>query len=380
MIGAIADWFAVTALFKKVHIPIISRHTEIIPRNKERIADNLARFVHEKFFNQRSLEQLLEKANLAEKFVNWLSEPKNIELVTKKTNSFIRSFLNIVDDQAIQSLLINAFHGMLSKVDFSRSLGSLIDSLTRDGRHEPLLNEFIIYLGETLDKEDTQDYLSQGIVTWLETEHPNKEKVLPTQWIGRQGAKLAIEAVGKILIDMSNNPEHKLRRDLDKAIIEAIGKLKSDQEFKNKVENIKQYITDDEKLKTYLGKLWISARKRIIADTENQDSSISKQVENACLWLTTNLINDKRLQGSLNQHINDVIMQASPELTSFLISHISSTVKNWDDAEMSQQIELNIGKDLQYIRINGTVVGGMIGCFLFLVTNIPTIIEKISYL
>lgn len=375
MIGALADWFAVTALFRRVHIPFISKHTEIIPRNKERIANNLASFVHEKFFNEQALTELLKKANLAHKLALWLDNSKNCHILAEKLNTFIRSILNIVDDAAIQHLLINAFHELLAQVDLSRGLGSFINSLTRDGRHEPILDDIFLYLGKKLDSNSTQEYLAQGIITWLETEHPNKEKILPTQWIGRNGAKLAIDALGKILLEIANDPEHKIRKDLNKSLASAIEKLKTDEAFKERAELIKNYLRDDEKLKEYLSKLWQSARKRIIEDTQKEDSIISKQVIRASKWFANNLKEDEYLRQSLNRHINDILLKASPELTKFLITHISDTVKNWDDKDMSKQIELNIGKDLQYIRINGTIVGGMIGCIIFILTNIPQIIE-----
>ena len=380
MIGALADWFAVTALFKRVHIPFISRHTEIIPRNKERIANNLARFVHERFFHTQALQDLLNNANLASKLADWLSEKQNAKIIGTKFNLFLRNALNVVDDTAIQSLLVDAFHHLFAKVDLSQSLGSLIDSLTRDKRHEPLLNDFIIYLSKRLNNDSTQEYLAHGIVNWLEKEHPNKEKILPTQWIGKHGAKLAIDALSKILLEVAQNPEHEIREDIDKAIAGAIEKLKYDEAFKSKAESIKAYMRNDEKLRAYLSKLWRSARKRIIEDTQKEDSIIAAQLENASFWLAKSLKNDEKLINSLNHHINDIALRAAPELTTFLTTHISDTIKNWDDKEMSEQIELNIGKDLQYIRINGTVVGGLIGCILFLLTYIPTVTQKIEQL
>lgn len=369
MIGAIADWFAVTALFKKVHIPFISRHTEIIPRNKEKIANNLAKFVHEKFFNTESLTQLIRNNNPAEKLYLWLNQKKNADLFSQKLNKVALNLLNVIDDTIIQEFIINAFHHALSKVDLSRTTGSLLNSLTKDKRHQALLDEAINYLARKLESDKTQNFIADGIVNWLQTEHPTKEKVLPTQWIGKNGAKLAVDTVSRILTEVAENPNHKIRGDFDGMTQRAILRLKTDTNFKIKAEEIKRYIKDDEKLNIYIKKLWQSARNKLINDAQNDESMIAMNLSSAAQWLGDTLKNDTQLQHAINTHIEDIVNKTTPEFTEFLVKHISDTVKNWDDKDMSRQIELNIGKDLQFIRINGTIVGGLIGLILFLLSH-----------
>ena len=369
MVGALADWFAVTALFKKVHIPFISRHTEIIPRNKEKIANNLASFVHEKFFNTEALTLLIRKNNPAEKLYQWLNVEKNADLLSQKLNKVFLSLLNVIDDTIIQNFIIKAFHHALSKVDLSRGAGSLLDSLTKDKRHQALLDEAITYIARKLEQEDTQIFMSEGIVRWLQTEHPTKEKVLPTQWIGKNGAKLAVDALSRILSDVAANPKHKIRVDFDEMTQRAILRLKTDESFKLKAEEIKAYIKDDEKLNAYIKKLWQSARNKLTSDVQADDSVIAINLSASASWLGDTLKSDTQLQQSINAHIEDIVQKMAPEFTEFLVKHISDTVKNWDDKDMSRQIELNIGKDLQFIRINGTIVGGLIGLILFFLSH-----------
>lgn len=140
-----------------------------------------------------------------------------------------------------------------------------------------------------------------------------------------------------------------------------------------RAETIKGYLKEDEALNRYIGELWGDLRNWLKADLSSQDSRVQQRVTEAGLWLGETLMNDDALRASLNQHMEQAARTIAPEFAAFLTRHISDTVKSWDAREMSQQIELNIGKDLQFIRINGTLVGGCIGLLLWLITQLPAL-------
>lgn len=373
MVGALADWFAVVALFKRVPIPIVSSHTEIIPKNKEKIADNLAIFVRDKFLDPDSLVTLIQKHDPAQKATEWLNSPENTRNLGGYLVKFIAGTLDFIEDAAVQKFMLRALHATLDKTDLSSSAGMLLEVLTKNKRHQSLLNEAINQFAELLREENTQAFIAEGIVGWLKEEHPVAEKIVPSGWIGNAGAEIAIKAASRLLDQVNEDHEHPLRIKFDNYTAEFIEKLKTDPEFHAKAEEIKNYLKNDELFNTYMSSLWRDLKDWIKKDCANSDSVLHQKISAAGQWLGKTLAEDPSLRLSLNQHMEDAAQKMAPDFARFLTTHIRDTVKGWDSKEMSHQIELNIGKDLQYIRINGTLVGGAIGCVLYLIAHLPDI-------
>lgn len=379
MVGALADWFAVVALFKRVPIPIVSAHTEIIPKNKEKIADNLALFVRDKFLDVDSLVALIQKHDPAQKAADWLTSADN----TKKLGGWLVKFtagtIDFIEDAAVQKFITRAIHAMLDKIDLSVSAGTLLEVLTKDKRHQQLLNEGINQFASILSEESTQALIADGIVEWLKEEHPVAEKLLPSGWVGKTGADIAVKAASRLLNEINEDPEHPLRIKFDNYTEEFIEKLKSDPEFFAKAEEIKRYLKNDATFTHYMNGLWRDLKEWIKHDCVDENSVLHQKITAAGQWLGKTLAEDESLRSSLNQHMEDAAKKMAPDFAQFLTMHIRDTVKSWDSEEMSHQIELNIGKDLQYIRINGTIVGGSIGCLLYLIAHTQEIVSFIFF-
>lgn len=369
MVGALADWFAVVALFKRVPIPIVSVHTEIIPKNKDKIAENLALFVREKFLDVDSIVALIQKHDPAQRAADWLCAADN----TKKLGTYLvkitSGMLDFIEDAAVQKFMTKAIHAMLDKTDLSTSAGMLLEVMTKNNRHQALLNEGINQFALILQQEDTQAFIAEGIVEWLKEEHPVAEKIIPSGWVGKAGAEIAIKAASRLLNDVNDNQEHPLRLNFDRYTKEFIEKLKTDPDFFEKAEQIKRYLKNDESFNTYMGTLWRDIKDWLKRDCADENSVLHEKITGAGQWLGKTLAEDASLRQSLNQHMEDAAKKMAPDFAQFLTTHIRDTVKGWDSKEMSHQIELNIGKDLQYIRINGTIVGGCIGCLLYLIVH-----------
>ncbi|MEW6024680.1 MAG: DUF445 family protein [Pseudomonadota bacterium] len=375
MVGALADWFAVVALFKRVPIPVVSRHTNIIPNNKAKIADNLALFVREKFLDTESIVGLIRKHDPAQKVADWLVKPENTGRMGQYLVKVASWMLDFTEDTAIQNFLRKAVHSMVKSVDLSKSAGTILESLTRGGRHQELLNEGIHQLARLLDNEETQSYISQGIVDWLKEEYAFIEKMLPSELIGRKGADIAVRLASGILNKVSADPHHPLRQRFDVFTAEFIERLKADTAFSERSEEIKNYLLNDEALNNYLASLWNELRDWLKHDLHSDTSMLRGRIEATGAWLGQTLADDPQLRQSLNENLELASRAAAPEFAVFLTRHIADTVKNWDSAEMSEQIELNIGKDLQFIRINGTIVGGLIGVTLYLLSSLPALLR-----
>lgn len=369
MVGALADWFAVVALFKKVPIPLVSAHTEIIPKNKNKIADNLALFVRDKFLDVDSIVALIQKHDPAQKAADWLCAPDN----TKKLGAYLvritAGMLDFIEDAAVQKFMTKAIHAMLDKIDLSASAGLVLEVMTKNNRHQALLNEGINQFALILREEDTQRFIAEGIVGWLKEEHPVAEKIVPSGWVGKTGAEIAIKAASRLLDEVNDDPHHPLRINFDNYTQEFIAKLKTDPDFFEKAEEIKRYLKNDEIFTTYMATLWRDLKDWLKLDCADENSILHEKITSAGAWLGKTLAEDANLRQSLNQHMEDAAKKMAPDFALFLTAHIRDTVKSWDSKEMSRQIELNIGKDLQYIRINGTIVGGCIGCLLYLISH-----------
>jgi uncharacterized membrane-anchored protein YjiN (DUF445 family) len=379
MVGAMADWFAVVALFKRVPIPFVSRHTEIIPKNKEKIADNLALFVRDKFLDTESIVGLIRRHDPALKVAEWLCLPDNAQRLGTYLVRLAAGLLDFIDDAPVQDFIRKAVHTMVRSVDLSKSAGLIVESLTKDGRHQALLDAVIGQLAALLRNEDTQRFIAAGIVDWLKEEHPRKEKMLPSEWIGLKGAEVAVHAANRIINDVHGDPDHPIRQQFDRFTSEFVERLKTDPAMSEKGEEIKGYLLNDETLNSYLRMLWDELRAWIKQDLHSEQSVLHQRVVRAGAWVGKVLMDDTALRQSLNEHLETAARSGAPEFAEFLTTHIADTVKNWDSKEMSQQIELNIGKDLQFIRINGTIVGGLIGVVLYLVSQLPDLLGSVRF-
>ncbi|RJT09695.1 DUF445 domain-containing protein [Rahnella inusitata] len=374
MVGAMADWFAVVALFRRVPVPFVSAHTAIIPRNKDKIADNLAVFVQEKFLAPATLINLIRQHDPAQMLTDWLNAPENAQRFAKYAVKLIRGFLDVTDDQRIAQLIRRAIYRVIDKIDLSASIATLLESLTKNGRHQELLDQAMDQLEILLAKDSTRTFISAQIVGWMKREHPMTARLLPTGWLGRNGADMVSNAVNSVLDDMGNDKTHAFRKGFDRSVQSFIWKLQNDPATAQKTEEIKQYLKDDEKLNAYVLQLWGDMRNWLKEDLENEDSRVLAKVTESGQWLGNALAQDEKLRSSLNLQMETIAGKVAPDFAAFLTRHISDTVKGWDPRDMSRQIELNIGKDLQFIRINGTLVGAFIGLVLYLLSQLPVVL------
>ncbi|WP_418156649.1 DUF445 domain-containing protein [Pantoea agglomerans] len=378
MVGALADWFAVVALFRRVPVPFISRHTAIIPRNKDRIGENLGRFVQEKFLDTDSLLNLIRRHDPSSLLAQWLNAPGNADRIGRHLLQVMRGFLDLTDDARIQTFMRRAVHRAIDKVDLSQTSALLLESLTKNNRHQALLDAAIEQLLKLLHKPSTREFIAMQLVRWLKREHPIKAKMLPTEWLGEHSAELVANAVDSLLDDVALDQGHELRLGFNRAVDKLIVKLQNDPEMAERAKEIKGWLKEDASFNRYIGELWNDMRNWLKADLSSDDSRVQEKVRGAALWLGETLAADPALRDSMNQHLEQAARSVAPEFAGFLTRHISDTVKSWDARDMSQQIELNIGKDLQFIRINGTLVGGTIGLILYLLSQLPQLLPLLS--
>ena len=369
MVDALADWFAVRALFHRVPIPFIARHTAIIPRNKDRIGENLARFVREKFLGADSLVALLGRHDVVAHLAQWLTAPGNSRVLGQQVARMLAAALDTVQDRQVEHFIQKAARTLIGHIDLSQAMARVLDALTHQGRHQALLGQALERLIALLQQDDARALIARTLVQWLKKEHPLKEKMLPTDWLSDKGAAMLAHALEGLLAEVAANPEHQLRAKFDDAVQLFITRLQHDPDWARKAEEIRHYLQTNPTLGNYVQQLWQDLRAALQRDLADEHSAVARNVRAMGLWLGQSLAQDAALRQALNERLQVWVQALAPDVAQFVAQHIEDTVRRWDAQEMSQLIELNIGKDLQTIRINGTVVGGLIGLVLFTLSH-----------
>ncbi len=378
MVGALADWFAVTALFRPIPLPLVGRHTAIIPRNKDRIGENLAVFVRDKFLDAPSLMALIERNNPAQALSDWLTTPANSQLLGKQVARMALAGLEMVQDKQVEKFLSQSLKAVLSQLNLSGTAASLLTGLTQGGRHQAVLDDVLARLSSVLRTEQTHVLIAHTIVSWLKREHPLKEKMLPTDWLSEKGASVFAAAMDSMLQDIATNPEHRMREAFDASVHRLIERLKHDPEYEQRVEQLRHYLLHDEKLASYLRELWLGLRAKLEKDLADEHSALARKTTAMGRWLGHSLAHDEALRTSMNERLKRWAGSLAPDVSQFIGLHIADTVKRWDSQQLSELIEAHIGKDLQYIRINGTLVGGAIGLLLFVISHAGAIVRSLG--
>ena len=375
MVGALADWFAVSALFRRIPLPLVGRHTAIIPRNKDRIGENLAAFVRDKFLDAPSLVALIARTDPARALSDWLAAPANTALLGRQVARLALAALEMVEDRQVEKFLTRSARAVLAQLDLSRTAAALLSGLTQGGRHQAVLDDVLARIGGALRTEQAHVLIAHTIVAWLKREHPLKEKMLPTDWLGDKGASAIAGALDSLLQDIAQDPEHRLRAAFDDSMRRLIARLQDDPDFAARAEKVRHYLLHDEKLAGYLRELWAGLRAKLARDLADEHSQVARRAAAMGRWLGQSLAHDEALRGSMNERLKRWAAALAPEVSQFIAQHIAETVRRWDAAELSELIEAHIGKDLQYIRINGTLVGAAIGLLLFVLSHAQEIVR-----
>ncbi|VVE18048.1 DUF445 domain-containing protein [Pandoraea fibrosis] len=376
MVGGLADWFAVEALFRRIPIPGLSRHTNILIRKKDALGDGLARFVREKFLDTPSVVRLIQQQNPADAVSHWLGSHENTRQLSAVLVKVAGGVLDVMDERNVQAFIRRALDTMIDRLDLSQSAAAILDTLTRDGRHQALLDETLDYLVELLNEPQTREFISARIVDWLKTDHPKKEKVLPSEWLGNKGSDMISAAVTRLLAQMEADESHQLRQAFDRAVAGLIDRLKHDADFQAKLDAFKTQLKGDTALNAYVGGLWNEWRSWVKRDLARDDSVIGARITGAAAWIGQELARSESLRKALDAQLLDAAERMAPGFADFVTDHIRATVHGWNAEHLSRQIRLSVGQDLQYIRINGTLVGGLIGAVLYLIAQAPVLLAR----
>lgn len=368
MVGGLADWFAVVALFRHpLGLPI--PHTAIVPRSKDRIADSLSAFVKEKFLAPELLAGLIQRADLVRRGAKWLTKPANTQRVARYAGSLMSHGLALLGEERIRAFIKDAAAAAVGKIDLSRSLGAMFDLLTKDGRHQEMLDIVLDHVKELIAKPDIRDEIVSRFARWFKGEYPKIDVATPNstvEWAGKKAASAIQAGLQGFVQEVADSPTHELRRKVDDALAKLIMHLREDKDFIRKGEEIKSAFLKNPAFHDYVTGLWGELRDWLMSDLNASQSQVRDSFSGIGLWIGERLMQDDELRTSLDHHLQSIAIERAPDFAQSLTGHIRATVKNWDAKQLSDQIEKGIGADLQFIRMSGTGVGFVIGIFIFL--------------
>lgn len=360
VVGGVADWFAVTALFRHpLGIPI--PHTAIVPARKDRIGRALGNFVQQNFLDRMVVAHKLASLRLGDRAAQWLSEPANARTATRATAHALTSAANVLKDEDVQSFLERTAGDRLRTVQVAPLLGRALRLLTADGRHQELLDEALRLAARAAETNDAliREKVQEQTPWWI----PGA--------VDRRISDRVVTGIGRTLAEVSDDPEHPLRRRFDEAVQAFIERLRSSPETIAHAEALKEELLADARTREFLGTIWADIKRKLseyAARTEDADFQ-GGRLEAAIASFAHNALADPVLSEKLNGWVDQAVLSAVDVSRAEISQLISGTVSAWDPQETSRRIELQIGRDLQFVRINGTIVGGMVGLLLYALTR-----------
>ena len=359
MVGAMADWFAVVALFRHpLGLPI--PHTAILPLRKARLGRNLADFICDNFLATPQVLAKLRGYDAAGRIARWLAEPAHAQRLGTQAVALVRMALGAFDDTRVRDFVARAAGAGLQRIDVAPLAGQVLGALTAEGRHQALLDEVLRQLADLLDDEDLQEQLTDAIA--------REVKLLRYLRLDQAAARLAthkiVAAVAHTLGETAAQPDHPLRQRFDQFTTGFVSRLQHDPAFIARGERWRDELLAHPALAAYLQGIWGQVRAWLDDDLAREDSALRQRVARLAAELGRRLEADEAMRHWLNEQI----LAAAPALIDRWREdgrrYIEERVAAWDTRAMVQEVERNIGHDLQFIRINGTLVGGLVGLLI----------------
>jgi uncharacterized membrane-anchored protein YjiN (DUF445 family) len=350
MIGGLADWFAVTALFRHpMRLPI--PHTAIIPRKKDQLGDSLSTFVGENFLREQSVRARVAAVDVAPRLGSWLAEPRNADRVAAELTAWARGALTVLDDARIRASVEFAVMRRLATADVSQPLGALLGQVVQDGAHRGLVDVIV---------DRTWLWLRDNRLTVLRVVAGQAPGWSP-RFVDDLVATRIYDEIMRVATAVRDDPEHEIRGTFDRLLANLALDLQHDAETIVRVERTRDALLTHPQTQQLLDQLWTAMRQSLLDMVDDTENGVRPQVSEQLVRLGGSLQQDPTLAAQVNGWVSDGVAHVVTTYRDDVTAVISETVRAWDAEETSQRIELHVGRDLQFIRINGFVVGALVG-------------------
>src|SRR4051794_6786647 len=355
MVGGLADWFAVTALFRHpLGLPI--PHTAIIPRNKDRIGDTLANFLKENFLIPSVVARRMQRLDVAGAAGRFLQTPAGEGTrIRAGASRLIGDIFESLDDERLGGIVKGAVSTRLRKMEISPLLGHALASAINEDRHVPMLEATIRWTARALDaNEQLIREMVRKKANW----------VLKLAGLDEKLADAVIDGLRKLTVEMSTDPAHPVRVKVEEALAQLANDLQTRPETRARVEAIKEQLLDNKSVSLWLDALWQRGREAVIKAARNPDAVLAGKLGEVMKSMGSTLESDARIRAAINQFARRATVGLAASYGSSIVKLVSETVRGWDAQTVTNRLEAAVGRDLQYIRINGTIVGGLVGLVL----------------
>ncbi len=359
MVGALADWFAVTALFRHpLGLPI--PHTAIIPRRKDEIGRSLGQFVEGNFMSREIIGERLRGAGIARRLGEWVSVAENATRAADAIADVLTNTIKVLDDDEVSAALEQMVEQRIRATDVSPLVGRAIDLAVEGDHHERLFDAVLTAAGNLMeDNRDTfRARLSEESPWWVP--EPIDDRVFAKAYAG----------VRRLLDDIARDPDHPIRQTVERRMLDFAGRLKTDPEMLSKGTNLKEELLAHPDFRAWTASLWRDAKHGLLDATSTPGSELRRRIAATMQQQGIRLVGDPDLQARVDESIQRGVYYVVDNYRSEVSGLIESTIAKWDGPSTARLMELQVGRDLQFIRINGTIVGCLVGVLIHAFTQV----------
>jgi len=354
LVGGIADWFAVTALFRHpLGLPI--PHTAIVPRNKDRIGDALANFLKDNFLTPSVVARRMREVDVAGAVGRFLGQPPGEGRLRRGASRLLADILESLDQERLGGMVKAALAERMRRIDIAPLLGQTLEAAITEERHVPMVDGIVTWAGRTLDANED---LIRDMV------HERAGWILRMAGLDEKLADAIVDGLRRLTIDMAVDPDHPLRAKAEEGLARLAAGLRNDPEMMAKVEDWKNEMIENEAVSAWLGGVWEKGRAGLLKGARDPDAALAGKFGEALRQLGETLQKEPRLKAAINQFARRATVGVVASYGDGIVKLVSETVRGWDARTISDRLEGAVGRDLQYIRINGTLVGGLVGLFI----------------
>jgi uncharacterized membrane-anchored protein YjiN (DUF445 family) len=353
MVGGLADWFAVTALFRHpLGLPI--PHTAIIPRNKDRIGDTLATFLRDNFLTPAVVARRMRGLDVAGAAGRFLaSEDRGGSgRLRDGASRLLADILESLDDDRLGGIAKTAVAERLRRMDVSPLLGQTLTAAIREGRHVPLLDGIINRA--SLIIASNEDIIRDMV-------HERAGRILRWTGLDENVSNAVITGLNKLVFDMADTPDHPLRLKINEMLEDLAFDLQNNEAMQARVQALKDELVDNPAMQSWIDGLWQQGRAALLRAARDPDKAMAGKLGDTLRQLGQTLQTDDRIRTTINRFARRAAVGATASYGDGIVKLVSDTIRSWDVGKVTERVETAVGRDLQYIRINGTLVGGLVG-------------------
>lgn len=354
MVGGLADWFAVTAIFRRpLGLPI--PHTAVIPNNQDRIADAVGRFIADNFLKPSLVAERVKDKDLSAALGKWLSEPAQSTALAGGLVSAVPGLLDALDDETVAAFLRDQAAVAAEGASVAPAFGSVLEALAEQGRHQAILDALLKQGYRLL--EDNQELIRDRIRNrsgWLMRFVSADRKVADT----------VINAVNDLLYEVAVHREHPLRQQLNAMVGEFADSLRKDPELQARVGSWMRDAARHPTVANAMEAGWMEFKAALRRDCQSPNGRLRSWIQNALANLGEGLVREPKVRAALNARLRSLLVELAARHGEDVAKLVSETIRKWDSQTIVDKLEMNVGRDLQYIRLNGTIIGGLVGLIL----------------